>query len=64
MLKTEELEQQLDYVDLAQAIAEEECARCRHHRNAEHKPCPSCSIGVVRERLQNAFDALIQLVTI
>ena len=64
MLKTEKLEQQLDYADLAQAIAEEECDRCRHHSNAEHTPCPSCSIGVVREHLQKAHNALIQLASL
>lgn len=64
MLKTEELEQLLDYVDLTQAIAEGECARCRHHSNAEHTSCPSCSIGVVREHLQKAHNALMQLASL
>ena len=64
MLKTEEVEQQIDYVDFALAIAEEECARCRHHRNTEYMPCSSCSIGAVREHLEKAHNTLIQIANI
>lgn len=61
MLKTEEVEQQIDYVELTQAIAEEECTKCLSPYRIGCRPCSSCLICVVRIHLQEAHNALIQI---
>lgn len=61
MLKTEEVEQQLDYVELALAPAEEECTKCLYPYRIGCKSCSSCPICVVRIHLQEAHNALMQI---
>lgn len=64
MPRTEEVEQQLDYVELALALAEEECTKCLHPYRTESRPCSLCSIGVVRKHLQEAHNELIQIASL
>ena len=61
MLSLEQKEQLLDYVELALALAGEECTQCRYPYSTDCILCSSCSVGTVISGLQKVYNTMIQI---